>query len=89
MSDVWRTLRIGDTVRVVAWPEELHEDRLHHDTRELYRWLIETKTPLRIVEMDKVGLPQGEVCRTVNGVEYHEFLLLNHSGLEVVAKGTK
>jgi hypothetical protein len=84
MRDLWRTLKVGDRVRVIFWPPELHEDRLHQETRELYRWLIDTKSVLAIVRIDELGLPEGKVCRSVNGAQRFEFLLLNHGGLEVV-----
>jgi hypothetical protein len=84
MTDFWRVLRVGDTVRVVAWPQELYEDRLHNETRELYKWLIDTRTVLRIVEIDAWGLPYGEVFRVVGHTKQAEYLALNHGGLEIV-----
>jgi len=60
------------------------EDRLHQETQEFYRWLIDTKSLLTIVEIDELGMPWGELRRVVNGVEHFERLLLNHAGLKVV-----
>ncbi len=84
MADLRRSLKIGDRVRVAAWPPELREDCLHADTRELYRWLIDTKSLLEVVEIDELGMPWGEIRRIVDGLEVFEKLLLNHGGLELV-----
>ena len=86
MNDLWRTLMIDDRVRVIEWPAELREDELAPETRDLYRWLVETGAVLKIVKIDEFGLPQGEVSRVVNGERQWEFLLLNHSGLQTVAR---
>jgi hypothetical protein len=86
MDELWRSLNVGDEVRVVTWPNEMLEDRLHEETRELYRWLINTQTLLTIVKIDEWGLPFGKTCRNIGGVEYSEYLALNHSGLEVVGR---
>ncbi len=84
MSDLWRNLRVGDKVRVVEWPKEMHKETLHQETRELYDWLIDTKSALTITKIDNFGLPQGEIHRIVHDDEQTEFLLLNHGGLEIV-----
>jgi hypothetical protein len=86
MSDLWRDLHIGDKVRIIDWPQEMHKERLHEDTRELYEWLIETKRVLTIITIDEWGLPYGEIVRSVDSIEYHESLALNHGGLEIVAQ---
>ena len=86
MSDLWCRCKIGDRVRLVEWPEEIYEDRLHPETRDLYRWLIDTRGILAIVKIDDLGLPHGEILRVVDGEHLSEFLLLNHSGLEIVAE---
>ena len=85
MSDLWRTLKIGDRIRVVEWPKELSEERMHQDTHDVYRWLIDTGGVLTIVKIDEWGLPQGEIRRVIDGEMQWEFLLLNHSGLELGA----
>jgi hypothetical protein len=87
VSDLWRVLKIGDRVRLVEWPEEIHEDRLHPETRDLYRWLIDTRGILAVVKIDDLGLPHGKIHRVVDCEDLCEFLLLNHSGgLEIVAE---
>jgi hypothetical protein len=85
--ELWHSLKIGDRVRIVAWPRELHEDRMHADTLELYKWLIDTGNVLEIVKLDELGAgPWGKIIRMVDGVEHFESLLLNHGGLELVSK---
>lgn len=82
MNEIWRGLTVGDKVRVVTWPWELHD--LQDDTADLYKWLIDTKGILTIVNVDESGLPEGRIVREVGGHKQIEFLLLNHSGLELV-----
>ena len=53
MGEVWRGLRVGDRVRVVAWPPEIPADQMHAETREFYRWLIETGSVLTVTEIDE------------------------------------
>ena len=84
MSEPWRSLKVGDRVRVVAWPAELDEGYLHEETREFYEWLIATGSILEIVEIDDWDLPFGEIGRSVDGVELYDKVALNHGCLEVV-----
>lgn len=83
MNELWRTLKVGDRVRVVAWPPELHRDRLHRETIALYEWLVDAGSELTISRIDSFGLPYGRVCRVADGVEYREEIALNHSEIEV------
>ena len=87
-SNLWRSLRVGDRIRITAWPPELDEDRLHAETIEFYKWLIETKSVLTIVKLEDWGpykAPWAEICRIVNGIEWWESIAINHGGFEVVA----
>lgn len=86
MSEIWRTVSIGDRVRVVGWPPELSEDTLHEDTIVFYRWLIATGSILEIVDIDEWGLPFGEIYSIVDGLEQYDTVALNHGCLELVAK---
>jgi hypothetical protein len=86
---LWRGLKIGDRVRVVAWPPEIPADRMHPETREFYRWLIDSGKPLTITAIDEWGMPHGEIRRTVGGLRLSEGLLLNHGGIELVATKTE
>ncbi len=88
MVGSWHDLRIGDQVRLVAWPNELHKSKMHADTQELYEWLIDTQSVLTIVDIDATGLPYGHVRRVVNGVEQSEYLALNHGGLQWASAGS-
>jgi hypothetical protein len=89
MRALWQRLNVGDKVRIVRWPKELSADRMHRETLELYRYLIQSKRTLTIVRICKLGLPEGEISRTANGIKRHEFLLLNHSGLQVAGAKVK
>lgn len=86
MTELWRTLKVGDKVRVVSWPPELQQDLLHEDTRTFYEWLIETQSVLRISEIDSFGLPYGDLWKTVDGKRYYEKVIVNHGGLELITK---
>lgn len=84
MREIWKRLKVGDRVRVVAWPKELIRNRLNVETRELYDWLIANNCVLTIVEIDSVGLPYGMIRRVDGGIEQSEYLALNHDGIEIV-----
>jgi hypothetical protein len=86
-DELWRRLKVGDTVRVVAWPHDLSNENMHADTRKLYEWLIETGHPLTITRFDHFGLPYGEIYIPDDGDGRWEYLALNHSGLELVTSG--
>jgi hypothetical protein len=86
MSELWQSLSIGDKVRVVKWPTELIRDRMHRETSELYDWLIENRCMLTIVEKDFWRLPYWKICRSEGGIEFTEYLALNHDGIEVVVE---
>lgn len=77
----WQNLRLGDRVVISEWPPELHKEKLHAETIELYEWLIASKRPLTVVKVDMFGIPYGRVEREVNIVEY---LGLNHGGLQYI-----
>ena len=80
----WRRLKIGDAVRLIEWPMELRRDWLHLETQELYDWLIESGTVVVVSEIDDSGLPYCNVQRTIDGVQWREWLALNHGGIELV-----
>lgn len=84
MSDLWRTLKVGDRVRILSWPQEMHRDRLDCGTQELYDWLIDTQTVLIITSIDYAGLPYVEINRIVDGTERFEYLALNHGSIGLV-----
>lgn len=84
MKEPWRNLQVGDRVRIKCWPEELREEWLHEETRELYRWLIRTGSVLTISEIDAWGMPYGEIQVDSDADEEWHYLALNHSGLEMV-----
>jgi hypothetical protein len=55
----WRTLRIGDLVRIVRIPSGVDEHGyvFHKDTHRLYEKLIERRRPVRVYEIDEWGGP--------------------------------
>ena len=83
VNEVWRELRIGDSVQVVSWPVELVRERLHRETIELYEWLIETGTQLIVKKVDHLGIPYGQVHREDDVGEVYEYIGLNHSGIRL------
>ena len=80
MSDSWRSLRIGDRIRIIrlptAWDQPGYIVPLC--TRRLYKRLIQRARPLRVSEIDAWGLPYIR-CRfkMENGAWEHHFLAVN------------
>jgi hypothetical protein len=88
MTELWRTLRIGDRVRIIEWPDDLRESEVHVETAAFYKWIIDTKAVLEIVRIDECGLPFGEIERDVGGVTHWESVALNHEGIDIVQRAT-
>jgi predicted secreted protein len=89
MLEFWKCFKLGDKVRIVGWPQELREECLHEETRELYRWLIKTSAVLEVAKIDEWGLPYGEVYTCIEGIEKWHYLALNHGKVELLGSETK
>ena len=52
-------LRVGDRIRLVAFPTEWDQPgyRAPRSTRKVYRRLIERRRPLRVYQVDEWGMP--------------------------------
>jgi hypothetical protein len=72
MSELWKSLKVGDSVRLVTWPSELYPDRCHRETIEFYNWLLSSGNALTIEEVDENGMPWGTVVRQKKGVDLYE-----------------
>lgn len=82
MNEPWRSLRVGDRIRLVEMPSEFgNGEGLHRSTRLAYRRLIDRRRPLRVARIDEFGMPWVDFrLQRANGVwEYHS-LLFNHGG---------
>ena len=86
MEKLWKTLTIGDKVRIVTWPIELNKDLLHAETIGTYEWLVTSGEILTIDKIDECGLPFGRVSRSLATARLWEFVALNHSGIEIVSR---
>jgi hypothetical protein len=78
-----RGLKVGDKVRLVHFPTEyLPRLTLHRDTRQLYKYLLSRKRPVRVWQIDDWGLPWIRCqCRGRNGrMEYHTLLIGTETG---------
>ena len=89
MDELWRTLRIGDRVRIAHTPLKFASApepyRLDPETEELYRHLATEAAVLTVTETDDWGVPWIDYLWVrSNGTEEHHSLGLNHDGLERV-----
>ena len=93
--DLWRTLQVGDRVRMVELPTPsgtFREWPLHAETRRAYRYLLQRTRPLVVCEIDEYGCPwvQFRLCgkqgRANKGRMERHSMMLNHGGLRIVAK---
>ena len=81
--DDWRTLKVGDRVRIVRMPTGVDEPgyTFHPDSRRLYERLIDRcrrGRSLRVFEICEHGLPWVQHrYRDEDGVRHHEWLALN------------
>lgn len=82
--EMWRELKVGDQVRLVAIPPEFLREGygIHKETMRLYKKLLARRRPLRVFQICDWGLPWIR-CRfqRKNGQwEWHS-LAINHGGL--------
>jgi len=87
--ELWRKLQVGDRIRIVHLPCEFtsHDYTLHPETEWLYRYLIDSRTVLKIEKIDDDGYPWiEEVVVMRDGVESFEWLMVNHDGIEILTE---
>jgi hypothetical protein len=88
-DQLWRTLRVGDRVKIVHFPYEFskRDYTMHDETRAAYRHLIETKEELCVRHIDDEGYPWVKfTIRADDGEEEFHSLMLNHDGIVLVEK---
>jgi hypothetical protein len=63
MDERFRTLRVGDRIRILAVPGQgLPGFYLHEDTRKLFERLVGEQTILQVYRIDEWGLPWVKCC---------------------------
>ncbi len=86
-KEPWRSLRVGDMVRIVRMPSGVDAPgyTFHRDTRRLYKRLIERRRSLRVFRITEDGLPWIHCrFRMKNGRwEYHWLAINDDSWLRV------
>ncbi len=57
--ELWRSLRVGDRIRLVEYPPEFLQPGycIHPDTVRVYKKLLKRKTSLRVYEIDEYDSP--------------------------------
>ena len=83
-KELWRTLRVGDKVRITEIPAEFLTPgyTIFPETMRAYKRLIARRRPLRIARIDEWGLPWVDFQFQLKDGrwEYHS-LAINHDGL--------
>src|SRR5437660_427372 len=86
MIDGWRTLRVGDRIRMVRFPTEWEQPGYHVPlcTRRLYRALIDRRRSVRVYEI-KWGMPwiRCRLPRRGGGWEHHFLAIIDDSWVRV------
>ncbi len=87
MEEPWRSLRVGDRIRIIRMPSGVDEPgyTFHRDTRSLYKRLIARGRSLRICEIDAWGLPwiRCKFHRKDGRWEYHSLAVNDDSWVRV------
>jgi hypothetical protein len=77
-AEAWRTLRVGELIRIVRVPEEFDEPGyvIAPDTRRLFARLVAERRSHRIAWIDDWGVPSIDLRfrRTRSGTLIHESL---------------
>jgi hypothetical protein len=80
MHEAWRSLRVGDRIRIVRmpWDADAPGRTFLPETRRLYRKLIARGRSLRVCRLDEHGLP-WVACRFPlrDGRWEHHWLVVN------------
>ncbi len=90
---LWKTLRVGDRVRMIEIPTPSGTFRdwqpLHRDTKRAYSYLLRRKSPLVVFMIDEYGYPWVSFqMRGKSGRRETHTMMLNHGGL-VAVKGRR
>lgn len=84
--ELWRTLRIGDRIRLVSL-DDLKWDTLHLETKQAYKYLLGRRRPVTVYEIDATGLPWVKFrFRGKDGRIRHDFMAINHGGITIVGR---
>ena len=87
MTEPWRSLRIGDRIRIIHIPGEFLQVgyMFHDDTRALYEHLIDRGEILTVDEFCEQGIPWISYDQTMSDGEilYHS-LAVNDDSWELV-----
>lgn len=83
---LWRTLKVGDRVRLVRIPTEfLDWTALLPETKRAYRYLARRRRPLVVWMIDEYGFPWVAFrMRGRSGRTEHHAMAFNHGGLALV-----
>ena len=87
-----QNLKVGDRVRLVHFPKEwVGRGLLPRDTRQLYKYLLARRSPVRVWQIDETGMPWIRCqLRAKDGVmEYHLLLIGTDSGWVKLKKRKK
>lgn len=93
MSENWRTLKVGDRIRIVRLPSAAsmsvaNGHVLPADTRRFYKRLMALKKRLTISEIDGDGRPwiQCTLRRKGGGLDYHFLAVDDDSWVRVKSR---
>ena len=79
----WRSLRVGDNIRISEMPDEVWA--AHGETKAQFEYLLHNRLVVKVTQIDDEGYPWiGYTRLSEDGVTIHEYLLINHDGIEIV-----
>jgi len=89
--ELWRRLRIGDRIRLVAIPLDfLDWKSLHRETKQAYKYLLGRRRPVTVWQIDEYGMPWVLFrFREKNGRIGDNSLAVNHEGIVLVRSRPK
>lgn len=86
-KELWRTLRVGDKVRIPEIPPEFLQPgyTIFPETMRIYKKLVARRRPVRVAWIDEYGQP-WILCRIrrKDGSWQEHSLAINHGGLVLV-----
>jgi hypothetical protein len=80
----WRSLRVGDQIRIAGMPSEVWAQ--HDETKAQFEYLVHSHLIVKVARIDEMGYPWIEYTRSSDeGAMIYESMMINHDDVKVVS----
>jgi hypothetical protein len=83
LTNGWRSLRVGDKIRITCTPSEVWAP--HGETKAQFEYLVHSHLVVKVARIDEMGYPRIEYTRLSDeGAMIYESMMIDHDDVEVV-----